>query len=489
MADEELQPVLPTLTHGEIEEWRKEESGDHEALKMYRKYAEGDQDHLLSSEQMEIMGQMQSKPMADNVLSMIINTAASRLEFEGWKCDAQEVEDYLDRLWFMNQMEDLQYQNTRATLRDGNRVVSLRWKPSTDPEGGRVTLHQERWWDGKEGIFVGYIGDQKAWAVKEWEPVKDKVRRTVYYPDRIERFIRDGNGWSHVRLASDPPGGQDGIIQWTRKGEGNIPLGLPLVHFRNGKIHDTPYGVSDIAGLLALQDDLNMLQRDMAVAAAYAGFQLYALIGGKMATGFKPSPGSVVEVSNAAGDFKAVSAGSMRELRETHAYKRQTIGVDSSTPIHLITGADWPSGNALLRAETPLVDKVKMLARVFGPAYVEVAHRATEIVNTFGKGALDEAAKITAIFAPPERLDEQARIEAAQARANLFVLLEQIPDKELIGMLDIFSQSQLDEYWAAREKREKEAAALAESIAQAQNQGAEGEQGDQSQADGAIARF
>ena len=89
-------------------------------------------------------------------------------------------------------------------------------------------------------------------------------------------------------------------------------------------------------------------------------------------------------------------------------------------PVHFLTG-EWPSGEALLRAEGMLVDRVRQRIIRFGPAWSTVAHRATEIANAFGDMGLDKSAMIDTEWADPERRDP---ISTAAAERELFTAAE-----------------------------------------------------------------
>jgi hypothetical protein len=447
------------LSHSEIDEIRKLETPDAADLKTYRRYARGAHNKTQTADQRRAFAGRSLNATADNVLKLILSTAASRLDFTGWEAappreliDAEGnapapaveaaagVQRYLEGLYVRNQIARKQYETTFAQLRDGNHAVSLRWKPgASEADPGRVTIHRERWWDGTSGIFVGTDDvDEPAWAVKDWSEFisgKLRKRRVVYYADRFERYIEDGKAWQPYPLPGDPLEViRPGVLPWVRAG--GKPLGLPVVHFPNGSDDDSPYGLSDLMGLIGLQDDLNSIQGDIAAAAAFTGYQIIWTAGGLLGADSSATdrkgrlivgPGSILSFEAADAKAGAISAGDMGQLTKSHEYKRSTIAVDSSTPIHLISG-DWPSGDALIRAEMPLIDKVVRLARVDGPQWVLVGHRGTEIENAFGGGGLNEDALLTAVFAPPERLDALTQAQVAAASINLYAALSLISD-------------------------------------------------------------
>lgn len=443
------------LTHDEIEDARKRAQPRADQVPVFRRYAQGTQDQTLTMAQRRLLSRLGAKiarTLADNVLALIIATAASRLELQRWAVEDDGVQAMLDTLWLTSRVDGLQFDVHSMALRDGNAGVSLRWKPDPSGTGGRVTLHREPWWDGTAGLFVAYDDyDEPAWAVRDWTELiggKERQRRVVYEPDAIFRYIREGNGWQPYPLPGDP----EWPVPWvTRDG---TPLGLPVAHFPNAaRDDDGHYGRSDIAGLLALQDDLNSIQHDLTAAAAFTGFQMYTATGVADGERIKVGPGRLLSSDDPKASFGVLAAGDMSKLTEAHAYKRQTMAVDSSTPIHLITGAEWPSGEALLRAEMPLVDKVRKLARVLGPPWVLVAHRATEIANTFGGMALDEDAPITAVFAPPERLDELTELQVQQARVTLYAALTGMTDRTLLLKTGLVTEAEADAIIAAADER------------------------------------
>jgi hypothetical protein len=99
----------------------------------------------------------------------------------------------------------------------------------------------------------------------------------------------------------------------------------------------------------------------------------------------------------------------MSQLLSIYDKKLQRVAQISRTPLHAIKGGDWPSGEALLRAEQPAVGKAEVQIDSLQDAWTEVGHRWVEITNRFRPGSVLEedfdAAPITATFDPPERRD------------------------------------------------------------------------------------
>lgn len=461
--------------HDEIERQRGEAFPEASDLKDFRDYARGRQTATLTPDQRRVLASVANHRFADNVVRMILAAAASRLELTGFLVDDQTATGFLADLWTKNQVADLQYDAHFATLRDGNHAVSLRWQ-ATAPEDadrfgpGRVVLRRERWWDGATGVFVAYDDlNRPTYAVKDFrvwmgDPPRKRLRRTVWFPDRIERYLKEGQGWAPFPLPGDDLANG---ATWT-KADGS-PLGIPVAHFANGSDDDAPYGSSDLdGGVIGVQDELNDIQRDVTAAARLTGFQMLAATGVKLekdASGrTKPlvvGPGRTFSDESPDAKFYPIPAGDMGKLTASYDHKLQTITRMTDTPIHLITG-NWPSGAALLRAEMPLVSKVQRLAKTVGPAWATVAHRSTEIANAFGGLGIDEDALITAVFAPPEKLDALALAEVDKARVDVYARLEDISDPVLMAKTGLVTEDEAAAIVAGRQERAASLPVLAE---------------------------
>ena len=412
--------------HTRLERERKASQPQAALLRTYRDYARGVQVGTLTTAQRAILRGVVKHQFADNVCKMVLLAATGRLQLARFEVSAKPVEAWLRDWWTTAGLPTLQGQVHWAALRDGNHAVALSW----EAEPGRVRLARERWWDGKQGIWIAYDdSDQPSYAVKEWETPEGR-RRVFWWPDRIERYLAVDAGWQPYRLDPTNPGSwRDAWVD--RDGQ---PLGLPVVHFRNAYLPqdadetDSNYGVSELdGGVLGLQDEVNDVQRDLTSGARYTGYQML------YATGVTPDtdpvtgerkplrvePGAVFESENDAARFGPIPAGDLSQLERTLQIKLQAVSRQTATPLHLITGGDWPSGEALLRADKPLVNKVLAMGRVFGPAWASLAHKATVLANTFGKPGqpLDTDALITAVFASPEDSDPLTLAQVADAIA------------------------------------------------------------------------
>lgn len=460
---------MPETLHERIERERKEAQPHAADVPVYRRYARGDQDKVMSADQMRQIAGITKHKFADNACGKILALIASRLEFTGWRTDGTDdgsVQRFLDTVFYKNQLGDVQFTTHYASSRDSNSALTLGWKAGATPADGRPVIHRDPWWDGKTGMFVAYGDDrEKVYAVKDFyvtmgDPPKPRLRRIVYWPDRIDRFILSGKQWQPF----DPSGNDQPSVPWTKRD--NSPLGIPVVHFANGSDEDSPYGISVLGGgVVGLQDHLNDVHWDITVAARLVGFPMFTATGYQppmingQAQPLKTGPGTVLTSTSPQTKFDVVQPGDLKQLIDVYQMKLRALASNTHTPEHVITGSEWPSGLALIRAEMPLIDQVKRLAKTYGPSWQEVGHRCTEIQNAFGASKLNEDALITAQFADPERLDEQAQAESRKLALDVWTMAAAIDDDVILKKTGLFTDAEIAEMRRERTQRQQQAMA------------------------------
>lgn len=439
--------------HTQIERQRTANLPEANLLKRFRDYAEGRQKGTLSHKQQLILRGVVGNRFCDNICKKALTEAANRLELVRFDVSSSMVADYLSELYTKTNLDDLSGEVHLSTLRDGNHAVSLSW----DNESGRVILTREQWWDGQTGIYIHYDSrGETAYAVKDWFDDEKFKRRVIYWPDRIERYIANGEGWRRYSLPED-----NGIWPQPWLATDGSPLGVPVIHFANGSTKDTRYGTSDLdGGILGLQDEINDLQRDLTTAGRMTAFQMVYATGVKDATSdLYVGPGAIFTNENDAARYGTIPAGDLSQMINQLEVKLQTAARNTSTPLHIITGGNWPSGEALIRAEYPLVAKVQKLAKTVGPAWASVAHMATKLANIFGLVGLDENSLIRAIFSPVERRDI---LTLAQV-ANL--IAPYVSNREVLRVLS-YTPERIDQIMLEREQESAAALLKAQQLAQ-----------------------
>jgi hypothetical protein len=405
------------------------------AVKLYRDYAAGKQGCTLTEALASILEGATKHMFSDNKCHPVISEAADRIVLLRYDVDppgilpgaadvpeqaakqAEEVKNWIQReIWVKCALSDLSGFTNYATFRDANFCLLPTWSEIEQ----RVVIHKELWWDGESGMFVMYDEwGRPEYAVKEWmetdEEDRQRQRRTVYLDDQIRRYARpNGAGdWEPFQLEGDT----QWPMPWVKRD--GTPLHIPVVHFQNGGRGEV---ASELAGgFIGQQDSLNDKRYDMDVASRMTAYQMYWVKGKPAlerpgAERKRPTvgPGTVWQVGED-GAAGVLPAGSMAELESAYNLIVRSMSQTTRTPMHVLLGADPPSGEALLRAELPAVNKATRQREKLAPSYATLAHRCVEISNAFGTTALNEDAMIRPVFAPVTQLGELQRAMADAA--------------------------------------------------------------------------
>lgn len=424
--------------HGIIKAERDGCPLDFRKIGRYKAYSRGEQPIKLSDEQKQMLDGLLENDFADNVCDMIISDASDRIEMQRYECpDNAQVQEYLQD-WFNEEgFEDLSGEVHYNIIRDGNAVLALNY----DEDEGRPVVYLEEWWDGINGVFVGYDFCRNiAYGVKEFVEynvpnLRDIVAtdldtgvgsaavgqmpvymRYVWYPDRLERWASlDRLSW---RLYPHPDDANRAIVPWTETPSNGQPakgLGVPYVVFANANRRVRNYGVSEVSGgILGFQDQINDIGLDMCGAGRMTGFQMLMLAGVKTgldASGkdIKPKigPGQVFTSVDFRAKAQAIPAGDISQITNLYREKLRSVARVSRTPLHVL-GLEWPSGEALLQAERPAVNKAKKNVKRWSRGWTAVAYFAIKLANRFGGKSFPtdiKQAKIISVISDVERRD------------------------------------------------------------------------------------
>lgn len=398
-------------------------------LRLFRNYANGKHRLVLSEKQKELLKNIDIVRFCDNVCGQIVLESTGRVEFEGWECKNSDVKEWLDDLFKTTKIEGRQGDFHHRTFRDGNFALCVLW----DNNKQKLRILREDWWDGITGVYLHYGEDGEIeYAVKEWRTKEyltggtsiERIRRTVYFEDRVERYINpqasdDTSQWQQFYLPED---NEVWPVPWVDK-EGN-GLGIPFIHFPDFAKTYGDYGVSELdGGIIGFQDQLNDAQLSIAITIRLTGGQQY------YATGVKPKkkdgtdeympvkiePGAMHTTPNENAKFGVLAAGDIDKQIAGYNLKLKRVSQMSATPLHIISGGDWPSGEALLRAEMPAVNKARKQISRLKTSYIELATTAMRIYNVFKAPSAKEVnfdidkGIVEAKFADPEKRDAISR--------------------------------------------------------------------------------
>lgn len=423
-------------THERIEEERAAAFPNPVEVRTFRDYARGRQRNTLTREQNKYLKGSQIL-LCENVLKRVLIVLADRIRVTGYQVADSATETYLKDVWVRNWLSALYAQVVYATWRDGNAGASLDWSSAS----GRPIVTRERWYDGTSGAFQAYDDQgEPTYAVKEWPTAGGEKRRTVWFPEKIERYVLGKDGWQWFTDNKQPKGA---AIPWVNAS--GAPLGIPFVHFarvvepadssldNRDNERDGNYGTSLYAGgLLGLQDCVNELSKLILAASRFTAFQIPTAKGITLQDdpnrpgqklSIKVEPGIALTSESESADFGFIPAGDLGQLLKALENYLRAIAAGAQVPEHTIRG-QWPSGEALMRSEMQLIGAAHNAAAALGPPFASIAHKCVVLANHFGGQSYDASTLVTTQFEAPERYDPLTLTNLATSRAQYVSLNE-----------------------------------------------------------------
>lgn len=389
-----------------------------------------------------------------NVVQVIVSAVLELLILQGLTTDesgeTKPVATWLSDVFKENQLINLADDLHELVMRDREGFLIVDWNENKGIP--RYTM-QERFIDlaaggNGTGCWMLYENDDfyqpPILAVQQWsESVmrgaerSTRNRRTVYYPDRYERFVDNGADW--VPFEGDDAPDEDAgegesqghVVPWTVDGKpGGEPLGIPVIHFRNKGY------IPEAFEALPIQDGINKLFVDLLGAGDLAGFPLLVALGfypttdGKepKADGsnlIKIAPRSWIGTTKSKNDaeVKQIEAGDLSKLLDTLLTTITLAAQITGTPVsRFVMTKQIASSETLKEQDGPLASKVEKRSSLLGTSWVQAAEMGRRLHNVKSKGTkLDENVQINAVWRKKANIDELIK-----KRNGLKIPLEQL---------------------------------------------------------------
>ena len=399
----------------------------------YREYYDGDHDTQLTKRQRRYLQLKIGEEFNCNLCGIVVDALAERLTVTGFQAPDEET-DLLADWWRVNRMDGLQGIVHLSAIRDCDSYLIVDW----DKEAKMPRMTAEAAYDGTEGVHVTYSEERrglpekafKYWRIERGEGAGAKRRLNVYYPDRVEKYVSNETAFDGD---FSPYVGEDGewMYWWTSDGtQGGEPLGLPVIHFRNGD-QGYNYGQSELKNVIPLQNAQNKAIIDLVAAADTTGFRIYWMLGDDP-SGLELGPGSWIystrsatgEGSASVGYFPGENLNYLIALKDAFAMDVARV---TRTPIsYFQLTKQRPSAETLRMEEIGLVARAKNRQIGFGNAWENATMLARRLHNAFGGGTLDEKAVLETQWEDPETRNEKLHLEALKIKSDLGVPAEQL---------------------------------------------------------------
>lgn len=294
-----------------------------------------------------------------------------------------------------NRFDAMQSDIWEAAIRDGDTYLLVYW----DNEQKRVRFSHEPAFDGVSGMLVLYetmASEKPLLAIKIWHittettgktpaSIANTMRVNVYYEDRIERYIAP-NGQQLMPYSTVGAPSREAWVD-----SAGMPIGVPVVHFRNRKAKHDNYGMSEIENAIPLQDALNRVLYSSVMVSELTAFRILVARGFDPPTGI--TPGAIVKISpnvvmskDETADLTALEGGSTADHLAFMKHLVGEMGNITNTPrlTPMGQGSDVSSGEALKQREIGLIGKIKRFQVKAGNAVEDTVTLAARIQSVYG---------------------------------------------------------------------------------------------------------
>ncbi|MBX6360108.1 MAG: phage portal protein [Acidobacterium ailaaui] len=352
-------------------------------------YYSGRQPLMYASERFKKYHGDRYKGFADNWVQVVADSPIERLTTIGIKpADAEKADEESWRVWQTNGLDaDSQLGFLGAVI--GRRSFVLVWGNPDDESTPEVTFE-----DASQCIVAYEPGSRRKRraALKCWQDGW-KEYATLYLPDEVWKFERALKRPEKSPQMADV---DEEIESWTPRetlGEPNPqpnPMGVvPMVELPNKPmLVDDP--ISDVSGVIAMQDAINLLWAHLFTASEYASFKQKVIMGAEIPTipvlddkgeviGEKPMDLERLAVDHITwitGEDAKIGEWSETNLAIYTDVLEVAVGhiaAQTRTPQHYLIGKMANlSGDALIAAETGLVKRVQEKQIWFGQGLREM---------------------------------------------------------------------------------------------------------------------
>jgi len=399
-------------------------------IQRHSDYYQGKQKLAFASDQFRKFHGDRYRNFADNWVQVTSDSPVERLTVNGiLPADMTEADKESWRVWQMNALDADSQLGFLGAVNSGRSFV-LVWGNPDDPETPEVTFE-----DASQCIVAYVPGSRRKRraALKRWEDGGSDFA-TLYLADEVWKFERPRLG-----VSAKTPQMQDiddELDQWLPRDMGDEPnpqpnpMGVvPIVELPNRPmLADEP--VSDISGVIAMQDAVNLLWAQLFTAADYASFPQRIVLGAEVPeipildetgqiVGSRPvdmERFAVDRVMFFTGDDVKVTEWTAANLEAYTNVMEVAVGhiaAQTRTPQHYLIGKMANlSGDALLAAETGLVKRVEEKQIWFGQALREMFRLIALAQGNEGKAKQIAGGRV--LWA-----DAESRSQAQQADALL----------------------------------------------------------------------
>ncbi len=343
-------------------------------IQQFKRYYDGDHELNFASEKFTTQFAKRLHRMRDNLCKTVVRAPADRLEIIGFSTDA-ESSVYVDSwaIWKRSQMPRLAKRVHRDAFKTGDAFV-LVW---ADAAGNARIVNQD-----PEQCCVFYNPETAAveFGAKVWRGLDDYIYLTIYTPEVIEKYVTDKT-YKAGSIPNNPAAYKRRVVENEKWPVENTFGVCPLFHFGLES--------SILSDVIPLNDALNKEIADMLIGSEANSLRQRWTAGityetdpetGKQIIPFeRSSQWFASQDPNAKfGEFQDVALEQFLKVIEDF---RMEIASVAGVPHYYfrITSGDFPSGEALTKAESRFTSLIADAQLDFGETWAAAEKLAMRI--------------------------------------------------------------------------------------------------------------
>ncbi len=425
----------------------KRESERQRAIALARDYHEGNQGVKLTPRlEQFIVSYNRGHEFNLNVCRAVVSALSGRLSIMGFDSVNADLVEWAKKVWDANLMGAVQDDVHEDAIRDGEHFIIVDW--DTIKERPRWTPHTRFVSVEEGGDDFGCIATyeqndpnmEMLYVTKYWVEMEGNAPRrfkTIYYPERIEKYKMGDNGeWQRRNDPRDPINTLTGEPQWPTPWVDGAeePIGIPVVHFKNRKLRCEAWDAFPI------QDAINKELLDLLLAGDQTAFRIYVALGFIPTTdGLEPKadrsnwqqvePGEVVASTKSPQEasFDAIKGEDLTPLQNLVHQLIMWLAMVTETPVTRFTTTKLiASDETLKEQEIPLLERVEVRQTVFGEAWVKCLNISRRLEGLWGDATIDQETPIKVLWKDAKVQGEKEKLENLKSKKELSVPVTQL---------------------------------------------------------------
>jgi hypothetical protein len=405
------------------------------------RYYKGDHDLAFATEKFKNAFGSMFREFALNLCPAVCDAVRDKLKIREFRVEqgGGDLAAEAWRIWQQNRMGKRSGEVHKEAVKNGDAYVIV-WPNAA----GEVTIYPN-----KSGVCTVVYDEETPgrvlWAAKHWKMPDKRVRLNLFYPDRIEKYISKGASENTLPEAKEFIAYAEDRIQNTEGRTGskkeNHPVAeaaTPLLRKEGSFMIPNPYGIvpvfhfannadigaagqSELDAAMPVQDALNKSVLDMLVAMEFASYRQRWAAGIEIEYGddglpvppFKAGVDHLWITENPEAKFGDFEAANLEQFLKVKDSFRLDMACVTGTPMYYFmqVSGDFPSGEALKKAESRFIAKVRDRQESFGQVW--------EDVMAFALAIEGKQARLFADWEDPAPLSEKEKLENIVVKKEL----------------------------------------------------------------------